>query len=119
MVTHSELSSGYQSAQTAHAVADFARHHPEEFSRWHSESNYIVILEAADEDSLHRLTEKAHNAALRTTQVREPDIGDALTAVTFHPDPANRKFLANLPCVGKGDKRQERINLIKSQVVQT
>ena len=109
IVTHNELSSGFQAAQIAHAIADFSKHHTAEFLEWHNNSNYIVILETKNLAELQELTIKANQQNFQIITVEEPDIADELTVMLFIPNENNRKFLANLPCLGKNDKKQEII----------
>ena len=101
MVTHSGLTAGYQVAQTAHAVANFARFDSDAFAHWHSRSQYLVALQAPCADTLEGLLSRAHAAELTVHPFREPDIGDQLTAIAFSPDPRNRRFLSSLPLAGK------------------
>lgn len=101
MVTHSGLTAGYQVAQTAHAVADFARFNSDAFTDWHSNSQYIVALQAPSTEALERLLTRAHAAELAVHPFREPDIEDQLTAIAFSPHPRNRRFLSGLPLAGK------------------
>lgn len=101
MVTHSGLTAGYQVAQTAHAVANFARFDSDAFACWHSRSQYLVALQAPCADALEGLLSRALAAGLTVHPFREPDIGDQLTAIAFSPDPRNKRFLSSLPLAGK------------------
>lgn len=101
MVTHSGLTAGYQVAQTAHAVANFARFDTDAFTHWHAQSQYLVALQAPCADTLEGLLSRALAAELTVHPFREPDIGDQLTAIAFSPDPRNKRFLSRLPLAGK------------------
>ena len=83
-----------------HAALDFAMHHPEEFKKWHSDSNYVCILAAKDEPHLLELS-KLLGSIRKITMFREPDIGDELTAIAIAPHEGNKKLLSNLPLAGK------------------
>jgi hypothetical protein len=111
------LSSGFQTAQVAHAVADFAATNPEAYRKWHKDSNYIVVLEAKNEENLLNLTVNADKKNIEYVAVREPDINDGLTAVLFLPGEKNRSFLSSLPCLGKNDPRQTAISASKDDIL--
>jgi peptidyl-tRNA hydrolase len=101
LVTHAHLSAGYQTAQIAHAVADFIQTNPEIANKWHTISNSLIVLEAEDAVGLSAIQDEATRRGIVTTGFREPDLGDELTAVAFAPGEATRKLLSNLPCAGK------------------
>ena len=109
LVTHSNLSAGYQTAQVAHAIADFLQTNPSIANKWRSVSNSIIVLETEDSQSLSELQEKALKCNIITTEFREPDLSDEITAVAFAPSESTRKLLSNLPCVGKKLKNQAEL----------
>lgn len=100
-MTHAKLSSGQQTAQIAHAVADFALHRGESFANWHSTSQFIVSLQTPCTESLEALLQDAHLNGFDTVVFREPDLDDELTAVAFVPNEAVKKYLRKLPLAGK------------------
>ena len=110
LVTHQQLAPGYQIAQIAHAVADFAVYSPVEFLDWHSQSQYIVALETQTKDCLERLLQRAQAKHLKTIPFHEPDLDNQLTSVAFVPNQSNKAFLSNLPLAGKGFIHKERKN---------
>lgn len=101
LVTHNQLSSGYQTAQTAHVIAEFYNQQPEAANRWHSLSNSLIVLEAKDAEQLYSLYEQAVEAGHTVTVFREPDLGDAITSIAFNPGQTVPAFLAQLPCAGR------------------
>ena len=101
MVTHAQLSAGYQIAQIAHVVAEFYSQHPESASKWHSISNSVIVLEAKNARELSEYKDKAIERGIKVTEFREPDIGDEITALAFEPGEETRKLLSNLACAGK------------------
>ena len=101
LVTHAQLSAGYQTAQIAHATADFIMNNPQLAKQWHTVSNSVIILEAKNAEHLSELQETAETRGIITTEFREPDLGDEITAVTFAPGVATRKLLSSLPCAGR------------------
>lgn len=110
VVTHGELTAGYQIAQVAHAVADFALHKPEQFKTWHVNSQYIVALQVPDKDTLATLLMNAEESH-ETIAFYEPDLMDSLTSIAFVPHERNKRFLANLPLAGKTAGRVNKHNV--------
>jgi len=109
MVTHSELSAGYQIAQIAHVTADFIQANPELADRWHSISNSIIVLQAENAEALSELQEEARKRGIKVTEFREPDLGDEITALAFEPSAKTRKLLANLPLAGRKLHDQQKL----------
>lgn len=97
MVTRSDLSTGDQAVQAAHAAIDFCFEHPDVAKGWH-DSNHLVLLVVDDELRLWRLSEGAGD--LLHTRFFEPDLDGALTAACF--EPRARKHLSNLRLLGRG-----------------
>lgn len=115
MVTHSGLTAGYQVAQTAHAVANFARYETESFIDWHSNSQYIVALATPCADSLHSLLLRAKRKGLVVVPFREPDLEDQLTSLAFVPNEHNKKLLSNLPLAGKNNGKTNKHTTTKEK----
>lgn len=82
-----------------HAAFSFACAHPEQTLRWHTESNFIVVLAAHDEESLHSYWKRLGGVACRVL-VHEPDLGDQATAFAALGAEAAR-ILSALPLAGK------------------
>jgi len=95
------LSSGYQTAQVAHVVAEFALQLPEVASTWHRLSNSLIVLEAENAAQLSELQEKALSLGIKVVEFREPDLGDEITALAFAPGAETRRLLSNLRCAGR------------------
>lgn len=109
VVTHANLSVGYQAAQIAHAVADFTQQHSVETQQWHNRSNSVIILEAHNVEELYGFIEKAENKGITYTYFREPDLGDEITAIAFAPGKETVKMLSNLPCLGRKLQNQSEL----------
>lgn len=93
-----DLPAGLQAAQAVHAAVEFAVSDPGVATRWHQESNFLVIVSVPDEGALTELLLHAvEKAGVQAYSVREPDIGDELTAVAFEPGPGARRLCAELP----------------------
>lgn len=111
MVTHRQLSSGYQTAQTAHVAAEFVLQLPEVAKTWNSLSGYLIVLEADDTAHLAALEEQAAALGIRVVGFREPDLDDELTALAFTPGAATRRLLSNLGCAGRKSTEAEQSKL--------
>jgi hypothetical protein len=83
--------------QTTHAAIQFTQEHPVVTNTWYTQSNYLVALVAPDEDALCKLIDKAMRMDITISIFREPDIGNAITAVCFEPSPATQKLLQKFP----------------------
>ena len=59
-------------------------------------SNYIAILNVANEYELNNLIERAINSGIKFSVFKEPDIGNQITAITFEPGLKSKKLCANL-----------------------
>ena len=96
VVTHGGLSTGLKIAQTGHAVANFARFLPDRFHNWHRNSEYLIVLETENSDSLEEMVSKACEKGLMAVEFREPDLKNQLTAVAFPPDSRNNQLFREL-----------------------
>lgn len=80
VIVREDLQPGYRCVQSAHALADFAVKHENEFKNWQKGSNYLCCLEA-NEDKINRTLEKLDRFEIKYEIFREPDIGGQMTAV--------------------------------------
>lgn len=115
LVTHAHLSPGYQTAQTAHVIAEWAIKNPEKAQKWDIKSGSLICLETPDAETLTNLTTEATKLNIPFTIFREPDIGDEITAVLFEPGVATVKLLANYPCAGKHVHNQKQLRDIENK----
>ena len=83
--------------QTAHAVADFAIHHPDEFTAWQNGSNYLCCLSSSI-DKIIRIIGKLELYGIKYHTFREPDMGNQVTAVAIEslPKSLHNKLFKNL-----------------------
>jgi peptidyl-tRNA hydrolase len=109
LVTHAGLSAGYQIAQVAHVVADYIMTHPEAAKNWHTISNYIIVLEVDDQESLLDLHEEARNASLQVVAFQEPDLNFETTALAFSPSEQTTAFLRHLRLAGRKKNPQQDV----------
>lgn len=80
IITRDDLSAGYKVVQSAHALADFAVRHENEFKQWQLGSNYLCCLEAS-ETKIYKILDKLQESGIKYEVFREPDIGSQMTAV--------------------------------------
>ncbi len=90
VVVSNDLTPGQVAAQAIHAVATFARVHPEAFEAWQDGSNIIVVL-ATSTDDLYTLHARVRyrqqfTPSLTMASFLEPDMDDKLTAIALGPD---------------------------------
>jgi peptidyl-tRNA hydrolase len=95
LVVRKDLSPGAQAVQAAHALTEFLLDHPELGRRWRDVSNYLALLAVDDERALHDVARRASERGVRLSIFREPDFGDALTALAI--EPAGKRIVAGLP----------------------
>lgn len=95
LVTRADLPAGDQAVQAAHALTEFTFEHPEAAESWHRASNTLAFLVAPDEAALQTLLDRAFDRGLRASAFREPDLGDALTAVAIEPE--GSRLVRSLP----------------------
>lgn len=101
MVTREDMSPGYQAVQAAHAAIDFTFEHPSRAGPWHTNSNYLVLLSLKNEKQLKLLIQKCNELQLCHTVFREPDIGNAITAVAIEPSDRTQKLVRKIPLLFK------------------
>ena len=97
VITRRDLSPGDQMTQSCHAGIDFQHQHPEIAKQWNKESNYLIILSVENEERLFLCLEKFKYYGLKTTEFREPDIENQLTAIAIEPGELTRKLTKKLP----------------------
>jgi len=97
IAVRADIPPGLQAAQVVHAAFAFQHDHPDETRKWLVESNFLVIVAVPDENSLLDLISEASRRGIPRTAVREPDIGDTVTAVALGPGVKAQKLCASLP----------------------
>ena len=101
VVVRADLSPGLAAAQAVHAAFAFYREHPEMTTHWLDVSQYLVLVDAADEIALIALASQALSQDVPMTTWHEPDRGLEATAVALGPCAASRRLTANLPLHGR------------------
>jgi hypothetical protein len=90
------LKDGQQLVQTGHSIAEFAHKHPDQFSDWMQNSQYLVSLSTDDEQSLKNIYDKLKYYGACIVAFTEPDIGDQMTAICYFGTPEMRKYTQKL-----------------------
>ena len=93
-ITRKDISPGYQVAQTAHSISQFAYKHNKTFTQWITGYNCIVSLSTDNEEELHKLYDELGD--VEKVLFEEPDIDNQATAVCFFADAELRKKFSNL-----------------------
>lgn len=93
-ITRKDISPGYQVAQTAHSISQFAHKFPTTFTNWVTGYNCIVSLSVNNEEELRKLY--AELGTIEKVLFEEPDIDNQATAVCFFADAELRKKFSNL-----------------------
>lgn len=96
IVTRKDLSPGYQAVQSCHALRQFTEEHPEIDKAWFDKSNYLALLSVDNEQDLLNLIEQAENLNIKFSIFREPDIDNAITAITLAPCDASRRICSKI-----------------------
>lgn len=91
------MSAGYQAVQSIHAMRQFSAEHPEVDKEWFDKSNYLGLLAAKDEFELISIIEKAAQNDIKYSIFREPDVGNAITAIALEPGEIAKKICSRLP----------------------
>jgi hypothetical protein len=99
-VVRSDIPAGAQVAQSCHALAAFASHHPEAFQGWaEPEQRNIVCLAAPSKAALELVLATLQQHGARCAEFRETDLGDELTGIACGEEGA--KLLSSLPLAGR------------------
>ena len=91
------MSPGQQLAQAWHAGVDFSVKYPALTQRWHDSSNNVVIVAVPGEAEVMVLESMALTLGLKHHLVREPDLGDQITAIALEPGLLAKRLCANYP----------------------
>lgn len=91
------LGAGQRVAQAMHGVVELAAAHPEAVGAWRAASNTVVAV-AMPAPRLAQLAAACGAHRAPAASFREPDLGDALTAVAVLPTTARvRRILQRAP----------------------
>jgi hypothetical protein len=83
--------------QACHALRQFVADHPDEDRRWFETTNLLVILGARDAAALADLGAQARARGISVATFREPDLGNALTAIALAPSIRSKRLCRGLP----------------------
>jgi peptidyl-tRNA hydrolase len=96
VVVRGDISPGMQLAQAIHAKDEFTHKFPNINQAWYDQSNYICVLQVADEYSLAALESEATRLEIKYAYFCEPDLDHELTAIAFEPGDASKKLCKEL-----------------------
>ncbi len=82
--------------QGAHALVQFVMEYPEISQKWFETSNYLALLEVANEQELLELIQQAEDRKLRYSIFFEPDLKYEITALALEPGPSSKKLCSKL-----------------------
>lgn len=94
IVVRSDLPPGLQTAQSCHALSEFAQEHPELYKEWKRDNN-LVVLASPGKDALAKLAYDMTNRGVAFSMFTEPDLGGELTAICI--EPKGGRYLSTLP----------------------
>ena len=94
-VVRADLPPGAQAVQSAHALREFAEQYPEIEKAWHAGSNTLAVLAVPSEPALATLVSVLREQGIALAEFREPDLGNALTAICVEPRAG--RLLRDLP----------------------
>lgn len=83
--------------QSSHACINFIFENHNKGDPWFYSSNTLVQLEVKNEEQLKLLIEKCQFHQLDHTVFREPDLGNAITAIAIEPSDRTRRLTSNIP----------------------
>lgn len=104
-MTREDLSPAQQAVQSAHAAIEYAAKHPE------VAGCILVMLTVDDEHSLYWTACKLELFDVDVERFREPDMGNALTAIATSDPIAGRK-LRKLPLMLRGGEEGGREHVV-------
>ena len=82
VLVRKDLETTYRCVQGGHALAQFALENPQEFTEW--DNSTIVFLACANIDELYKYSIIALDHCYPTSEFKEPDLEDQLTAVACY-----------------------------------
>jgi hypothetical protein len=85
VVTRRDLTPEQQAVQSCHAAIEFQAACALVAVEWRSRSNTLAMLTVATERDLEMLIGRAFMRSIAVATFREPDLGDALTAIAIGP----------------------------------
>lgn len=108
-VTRQDLSHGYQTVQTAHAVAEFAFHFPTSFKRWRIESKYLITLAVKDKQALEDLIQSLDDQSINYVSFYETDVNE-ITAIALEPSILADKATSSIPLANRKSGSKDKHN---------
>lgn len=83
IIVRGDLSETYRMVQGAHALAQFAMDHPEEFKQWNNE--YLIFLKVFNKIALvDFIIKKLSKSYVPYSLFKEPDLDNQITAIALY-----------------------------------
>lgn len=99
-VTRQDLSAGYQTAQTAHVLGEYAYKRPFQFWLWRKISGYLICLAVKDSEELTKLMKQLDKKGLKYVSFFEPDVGQ-ITSIAITPSEEADRITKYIPRANK------------------
>ena len=84
ILVRKDLESPYKFVQGAHALAQYALEHTQDFNEWNNQT--IVFVNVKDETALYKWKDKLYYSDKKISVFTEPDINDQLTAIACYDE---------------------------------
>lgn len=84
ILVRKDLGFPYKMVQGAHALAQYALEHTQEFNEWNNHT--IVFLDVKDESALYKWKDKLYYSDKAISVFFEPDVNNQLTAIACYDD---------------------------------
>lgn len=88
------MTPGAKLAQSCHVAFSFAHEHTQIVNTWMKDSNYLVVLELEELDTV---IEQAKINNIEFSIFMEPDMNNIITAVALEPGDKSRRLCARIP----------------------
>lgn len=96
IIVRADLSAGSKLAQSVHCAFQFALEHSNVTNNWMTNSNYICILSAKDEEEIIQLLDKAKENNINHSVFREEDLNNSITAIALEPGSNSKRLCRKL-----------------------
>lgn len=96
---------GIQACMAIHALQEFVMQYPEINKEWYTNSNFLGLLSAANEQELIILIEKVKTQNIKVSIYREDDCNNEITAIALEPGEKSKKLCSSFPLALKPPKK--------------
>lgn len=103
------MTPGYQTVQSAHAIAEFAIKKPYSLIKWYEEGNYLISLAVKDLKELEELIATLEQRGIEYTAFFEPDVNE-ITAIVLSPSEEANKVTSTIPLANRKSGKKDKHN---------